>query len=72
MHFWRGLAEFVAVLASAEYVHCLYYDRNTMQVLLYQNLGIFSSNSYILREVGKECEEMVNHMTPATVKELQL
>ena len=57
MHFWRGLAEWVAVLSSAEYVHCLYWDRNTVQVLLYKQMGIFSNNSFILREIAKECEE---------------
>ena len=57
MHFWRGLAEWVAVLSSAEYVHCLYWDRNTIQVLLYKQMGIFSNNSFILREIAKECEE---------------
>ena len=45
------------MLSSAEYVRCLYWDRNTVQVLLYKQMGIFSNNSFILREIAKECEE---------------
>ena len=60
MHFWRGLAEWLAVLGSAEYLHCMYWDRNTVQVLLYKQMGIFTNNSYILREIGEECEEKGN------------
>ena len=63
MHFWRGLAEFVAVLCSAEYIHTLYYDRNTVQIMLYKQFGIFSSNSYILKEIRGKCEELANQLT---------
>ena len=63
MHFWRGLAEFVAVLCSAEYIHTLYYDRNTVQIMLYKQFGIFPSNSFIVKEISQQCEEVSNQMT---------
>ena len=49
MHFWRGFMEFVAVTFFAEYLCQLYYDRNTVQHLLFKKYGILPTNSYVVK-----------------------
>lgn len=65
MHFWRGFMEFVAVTFSAEYLCQLYYDRNTVQHLLFKKYGILPTNSYVVKELSAEDEEMVNELSPS-------
>ena len=72
MHFWRGFAEFLAVLCSAEYVGQLYYDRNKVQLLLFKEYGILPKNSHVLRELSEEDESLCNALAPSTVKEITI
>lgn len=72
MHFWRGFAEFVAVLCSAEYICQLYYDRNKVQRLLFKEFGILPTNSYVLRELSQEDEALCNALTPSDVQGLNV
>ena len=72
MHFWRGFAEFLAVLCSAEYVGQLYYDRNKVQLLLFKDYGILNKNYHVIRELSEEDESLCNALTPSTVKEITI
>ena len=65
MHFWRGFMEFVAVTFFAEYMCQLYYDRNTVQHLLFKKYGILPTNSYVVKELSAQDEEMVNELSPS-------
>ena len=69
MHFWRGFAEFVAVLCSAEYICQLYYDRNKIQSLLFKEFGVMPKNIYVLRELSEDDESFCNALTPTDVQE---
>ena len=67
MHFWRGFAEFVAVLCSAEYICQLYYDRNAILRSLFKEFGYLPKNVYLLRELSEEDEAICNALTPSDV-----
>ena len=72
MHFWRGFMEFVAVTFFAEYLCQLYYDRNTVQHLLFKKYGILPDNSYVMKELLAEDEDMLNALSPTTRSDLNV
>lgn len=70
MHFWRGFAEFIAVLCSAEYLCQLFYDRNKVQSLVFKEFGILPKNSHVLHELSEEDESFCNALTPSDVQDM--